>query len=325
MNTQIDIRQLRYFTCLAEELHFGRAAERLGIRQAPLSQQIKLMEDRLGTPLFHRTTRRTRLTPAGETLLRHAHAILDELDRAVAHTRAMAGESTGRLVVGGVQVALTHVLPPVLAAFRQAWPAVIIDVHLFGTGPQLRNLERGEINVAIIRPTEQAPFMQIEKLASEPFLAAIPRHHRLADRAALYLADFDGENMVGYADILGAPYAGTVAEALRRAGVRPRFVQTCTHTMTVATHVASGLGLAIMPSWIANIRSPYIVFRPVIELEHSIDLLIAWPSGETSPIVRDFVRTAREVCAAIAPEIGMTPPSAPPSQVGLRATPREGQ
>ncbi|PZX14876.1 DNA-binding transcriptional LysR family regulator [Palleronia aestuarii] len=305
MNTGIDLRQLRYFVCLADELHFGRAAERLGIRQAPLSQQIKLLEDRLGTMLFHRTTRRTRLTPAGETMLRHARELLDGMDRAIAHTRAMASESTGRLTVAGVQVALSHVLPPILEAFRQSWPAVIIDVRHLGTGDQLRTLEAGEINIALIRPTGQAPFMQTRRLVSEPLLAALPRTHRLADRAELRLSDFEGEDMVGYADVLGAPYSGVVAEAFRRAGVHPRVVQKCTHTMTIATHVASGLGLAIVPSWISNMRSPRLVFRPMPELDQGIDLLIAWPSGETAPVILDFVQTAERVCAEIAPEIGM--------------------
>ncbi|WP_366140049.1 LysR substrate-binding domain-containing protein [uncultured Jannaschia sp.] len=277
----------------------------MGIRQAPLSQQIKLLEDRLGSALFHRTTRRTRLTPAGETMLRHARDLLDGMDYAIAHTHAMAGESTGRLTVAGVQVALTHVLPPIIEAFRQSWPAIIIDVRHLGTGDQLRTLEAGETNIALIRPTEQAPFMQTRRLVSEPFLAALPRTHRLADRDVLRLTDFEGENMLGYANVLGAPYSGVVTEAFRQAGVHPRIVQTCTHTMTIATHVASGLGSAIVPAWISGMGLPRIAFRPVPELDQGIDLLIAWPSGETSPVVLDFIRTACGVSAEIATEIGM--------------------
>lgn len=308
MNSGIDLRQLRYFVCLADELHFGRAAERLGIQQAPLSQQIKLLEERLGVVLFHRTTRRTRLTSAGETLLRHARELLDGVDRAVAHTRALAGESTGRIVVAGIQVSLTHLLPPILAEFRQAWPAVIVDVVPLGTGEQLRTLEDGDINIAFIRPTEQAAFMQMETLASEGFVAALPRGHRLAAKETLSLQDFAGEYLVAYAAILGAHYSGIVMGALHRAGVHPRVVQECTHTMTVATQVASGLGVAIMPSWITHTRSPYLEFRPVPELTHALDLIVAWPSGETSPVVLDFIETSRRVSARVAPELGFLPP-----------------
>ncbi|MEO3997505.1 LysR substrate-binding domain-containing protein [Mesorhizobium sp. CAU 1732] len=304
MNTGIDLRQLRYFVCLAEELHFGRAAERLGMAQAPLSQQIRQMEERIGVPLFHRTTRRTRLTAAGQTLLRHARELLDSADRAVAHARAMAGETTGRIRVAGVNVALTHVIPPVLAEFRRLWPAVIVDVTPLGTGEQLRTLETGEINIAFIRPTERAAHMQLETILSEGFVAALPRGHRLAEKSEIALQDFVGEALIGYAPILGANYATIMMTALRKAGLQARVVQECTHTMAVATQVASGLGVAIMPSWIANIRSPYLEFRPVPELPRAIDLVVAWPTGETSPIVRDFIDTTRRVAADLAPDFG---------------------
>ena len=179
MNTGLDLRQLRYFVCLAEELHFGRAAERLGIAQAPLSQQIKVMEERLGVALFHRTTRRTRLTAAGETLLSHAQGLLDGMDRAVSHTRAMAGQTSGRLTIAGVNMAMTHVIPPILAEFRQKWPAVIVDIRHLGTTEQLRVLGTGEVDVAFIRPTDQAAFMQVEALLLEGFVAALPKGHPL--------------------------------------------------------------------------------------------------------------------------------------------------
>lgn len=304
MNNGIDLRQLRYFVCLADELHFGRAAERLGMAQAPLSQQIRLMEERLGVPLFHRTTRRTRLTSAGHTLLRHARELLDSADRAVAHTRAMADETTGRICVAGVNVALTHVIPPVLAEFRRKRPAVIVDVVPLGTGEQLRTLETGEISIAFIRPTERAAYMQVETILSEGFVAALPRGHRLTEKREIALRDFGGEALIGYAPILGANYATIMMTALRKAGLQARVVQECTHTMAVATQVASGLGVAIMPSWIANIRSPYLEFRPIPELPRAIDLVVAWPTGENSPIIRDFIDATRRVAPAIAPGFG---------------------
>ena len=302
MNTGIDLRQLRYFTCLAEELHFGRAAERLGIAQAPLSQQIRAMEERLGVTLFHRTTRRTRLTSAGETLLSHARDLIDGMERAVSHTRAMAGQATGRLTVAGVNMAMTHVIPPILAEFRQSWPAVIVDIVHLGTSEQLRTLETGEVHIAFIRPTEQAAFMQVETLLREGFVAALPKGHRLAAQATVSLHDLRDEPLVGYAPILGANYATLLRDAFRRAGLMPRIVQECTHTTSVAAQVASGLGVAVMPSWISNIHSPYLEFRPVPDLPREIELVVAWPKGETSPVGQDFIATTRRVAARIAAE-----------------------
>lgn len=308
MNTGIDLRQLRYFVCLAEELHFGRAAERLGIAQAPLSQQIRAMEERLGVSLFQRTTRRTRMTSAGETLLSHARELIDGMDRAVSHTRAMAGQSTGRLTIAGVNMAMTHVIPPILAEFRGKWPAVIVDIEHLGTSEQLRTLETGEVNIAFIRPTEQAAFMQVETLLREGFVAALPKGHRLAGKSEIALRDIADEPLVGYAPILGANYAMLLRDAFRRAGLTPRFVQECTHTTSVAAQVASGLGLAVMPSWISNIHSPYLEFRPVPELPCAIELVVAWPKGETSPLVQDFISVTRSVAARLAEHRGFSFP-----------------
>lgn len=308
MNTGIDLRQLRYFACLADELHFGRAAERLGIAQAPLSLQIRAMEERLGVKLFHRTTRRTRLTSAGETLLSHARSLLDGMDLAVAHTRAMAGETTGRITIAGVNMAMTHVIPPILAEFRKKWPAVIVDVKHLGTSEQLRTLETGEVNIAFIRPTEQAAYMEVETLLSEGFVAAMPKGHPLAAKSELSLREILAEPLIGYAPILGANYATLLRDAFRRAGLTARIVQECTHTTSVAAQVASGLGLALMPSWIRNIHSPYLEFRPVPELPRAIELVLAWPSGETSPMVQDFIATTRRLAVTIAREQGFDSP-----------------
>ncbi|MDP3339191.1 LysR substrate-binding domain-containing protein [Frigidibacter sp.] len=305
MNTGIDLRQLRYFVCLAEELHFGRAAQRLGIAQAPLSQQIRAMEERLGVALFHRTTRRTRLTAAGDTLLRHARGLLGGMDLAVAQTRAMAGETTGRITVAGVNLAMTHVIPPILAEFRKAWPAVIVDIIHLSTSEQLRRLELAEINVAFIRPTERPPHAQVETLMREGFVAALPTGHRLTAQESVSLQDLAQEPLIGYAPILGASYATLLMNEFRRAGLHLRIVQECTHTTSVAAHVASGLGVAVMPAWITNIRSPYLEFRPVPELPRAIELVAAWPGGESSPIVLDFLETTRRVSRRIAGELGM--------------------
>jgi DNA-binding transcriptional LysR family regulator len=136
----------------------------------------------------------------------------------------------------------------------------------------------------------------------EGFVAALPRGHRLTERAEISLQDFVGESLIGYAPILGAHYVNTMMSALRKAGLQTRIVQECTHTLAVATQVASGLGVAIMPSWIANIQSPYLEFRPIPELPKNIDLEVAWPTGETSLVVRDFIETTRVVGARLQAE-----------------------
>ena len=297
MKHGVDLRHLTYFVCLADELHFGRAAERLGIAQAPLSQQIKILEERLGARLFDRTTRRVRLTPAGDTFLDHARQVLDSVDRAVIQTRAMSGQTAGRIAVGGVHVALTHFLPAIILEFRKNWPAVIVDIVPISTGDQIHRLERGELQVGLIRDTESAGFINTRTLAREGFVALLPLGHPLAEKDELVLADFHDQPLIGYTPVLGASYSGTVTTALRRAGINVGTVQDCSRTIAIATLVGAGIGLSIVPSWVGALPSPFITCRPVVDLPPSIDLCVAWMHGESSPMVLDFVATAERVCA----------------------------
>ncbi|WP_342235357.1 LysR substrate-binding domain-containing protein [Inquilinus sp. OTU3971] len=297
MNRGIELRHLTYFACLAEELHFGRAADRLGMAQAPLSQQIRQLEERMGVRLFDRTTRRVKLTAAGEILLRHARDVLSGLDRAISHTRAISGEHVGHLVVGGVHLALSQFLPAIIRAFRQDYPAVSVDVVPLTTAEQLKTLDTGGINVAFIRPTTAAGFMQMERLSSEGFVAVLPRTHPLAAKPDLSLRDFSGQPFIGYAPILGASYSNLVLEAFRQAGVRPMVVQDASHTLSIVTLAAAGVGLGIVPSWVAHMPLPELAYRPLDDLPQAVELAIAWPAGETSPAVLDFVRISRLVAA----------------------------
>ncbi|MGJ8624389.1 MAG: LysR family substrate-binding domain-containing protein [Yoonia sp.] len=215
----------------------------------------------------------------------------------MAHTRATAGDSVGRITVGGVHIAMSHVIPPIVAEFRKTNPAVIVEVAPLGTAQQLQHLERGEIDVAFVRPSDRAAFMQMETLTSEGFVAVLPKGHKLAEKSELKLTDFAGEWMVGYAPVLGAYYSNIVLTELHRAGVIPRTIIQCTHTTAIAAQVASGIGVAIVPSWIMSIQSPFLEFRPVPELPKAIELAIAWGSRESALPVLDFIATARRVCA----------------------------
>ncbi|MCM2472391.1 LysR family transcriptional regulator [Rhizobium sp. CG5] len=292
MKYGIEFRHLQYFTCVAEELHFSRAADRLGMAQAPLSQQIRQLEERLGTPLFRRTTRRVELTPAGEIFLRHAQEILGGIDRAVTHTRSISGEHSGTMSVGGVHVALSHVLPPIIGEFRKRYPAMTVDVQVLGTAKQLELLQSGKIQVAFIRPTNPAGFLKTEHILHEGFVAVLPRDHRLAQMSSLTVKDFAGEPLITYAPLVGASYYHAIMDALRRAGVYPVIVQEVSHTLAIGTLVAAGVGVAIAPAWLAHNSSPYLVYRPLDDIPPEVELLVAWHAEEKSKIVLNFIETA---------------------------------
>lgn len=291
MKYGIELRHLQYFACVAEELHFSRAADRLGMAQAPLSQQIRQLEERLGTPLFRRTTRRVELTPAGEIFLRHAQEILGGIDRAVTHTRSIFGEHSGTLSVSGVHVALSHVLPPIIRDFRKCYPAVTVDVQVLGTARQLELLQSGKIQVAFIRPTNPAGFLKSAHILQEGFVAVLPKEHRLAQKSTLTVKDFAGEPLITYAPLVGASYYHAIMDALRRAGVYPVIVQEVTHTLALGTLVAAGVGIAIAPAWLAHNPSPYLTYRRLDDIPAEVELLIAWHAEEKSKIVLEFIET----------------------------------
>ncbi len=295
MKYGIEFRHLHYFACVAEELHFSRAADKLGMAQAPLSQQIRQLEERLGTPLFRRTTRHVELTPAGEIFLRHAQEILGGIDRAVTHTRSISGENSGTISVCGVHVALSHVMPPVIADFRKRYPAMTVDVQVLGTAQQLELLQSNKVQVAFIRPTNPAGFLKTEHILQEGFVAALPRDHRLAQKDDLTVKDFAGEPLITYAPLVGASYYHAIMDALRRAGVYPVIVQEVTHTLAIGTLVAAGVGVAIAPSWLAHNPSPYVVYRPLEDIPAEVELLVAWHAEEKSKIVLDFIETTRRI------------------------------
>lgn len=301
MKYGIEFRHLQYFACVAEELHFSRAADKLGMAQAPLSQQIRQLEERLGTPLFRRTTRHVELTPAGEIFLRHALEILAGIDRAVTHTRSISGENSGTISVSGVHLALSHVIPPVIADFRKRYPAMTVDVQVFGTAQQLELLRSNKVQVAFIRPTNPAGFLKTEHVLQEGFVAALPKDHRLAQKCDLTVKDLAGEPLITYAPLIGASYYHAIMNAFRRAGVYPVIVQEVTHTLAIGTLVAAGVGVAIAPSWLAHNPNPHVVFHPLGDIPAEVELLVAWHAEEKSKIVLDFIEMTLRVSSRKGP------------------------
>ncbi len=297
MKYGIEFRHLHYFACVAEELHFSRAADKLGMAQAPLSQQIRQLEERIGTRLFLRTTRSVKLTPAGEIFLRHAMEILGGIDRAVTHTRSISGDDGGKIYVSGVHVALSHILPEVIAEFHRKYRNIQVDVQLLGTASQLEMLQSGKVQVAFIRPTNPAGFLKTDHLLKEGFVAVLPKHHRLAERDDIGVRDFAGEPIITYAPTIGASYHHAIMDAFRRAAIYPMIVQEVSHTLAIATLVAAGVGIAIAPSWLAHNLSPHLVYRPLDEIPDEVELIIGWQANETSKVILDFIEIAKNTCA----------------------------
>jgi DNA-binding transcriptional LysR family regulator len=288
----MELRQLRYFVAVAEELHFRRAAERLHISQPPLSQQIRALEDELGFALLFRTRGRVHLTPAGEAFLRDARALLGELDGAVATARRIDAGQTGRLRIGFVGSALLSIVPGTVERFRASRPGVAIELRERSTVDQLRAVSAGVVDVGLVRPPiEDESGLRAETVLRERTVAALPTAHPLAalDRVALRrlavepLVLFPRDQAPGFHDLLIEALAGT--------GAGPRVIQYAPEMLTIIGLVAAGTGVSLVPASVSRLALDGVAYRPVVGAPRSELVAITRPDDD-SALVRAFVADA---------------------------------
>jgi DNA-binding transcriptional LysR family regulator len=289
----MELRQLRYFVAVAEELHFRRAAARLHMSQPPLSQQIRQLEAEMGCELLTRSRRRVALTPAGEAFLRDARSLLGELDGAVATARRIAAGQTGRLRINFVGSALLSTVPELVQRFRGAHPLVEIELHERSTVEQLRAIKNGTVDVGLIRPPlEPDPELSVEVLLRERTVSALPADHPLASMrrnplrrlAAEPLVLFPRDQAPGFHDLLISSLAGT--------GVTPRVVQYAPEMMTIIGLVAAGIGVSLVPASVQRLALEGVAYRPVTGAP-AADLAAVTRVGDESALVRAFVAHVR--------------------------------
>jgi DNA-binding transcriptional LysR family regulator len=294
----MELRHLRYFVAVAEELHFHRAATRLHISQPPLSQQIRALERELGVTLLSRNRRRVALTAAGAGFLEDARAILASVDRAAEHARAIARGSQGTLSIGFVGSAMfSPTLPDMLREFRAGHPGVDLVLRELPTSAQLGALVAGELDVGVIRgPVEleelngQVELMTIQR---ERLVAAVPADHRLATRRRVRAEELRGESFVILAR-REAPglYAG-LAAAMREAGGLPDDVLEVAEMQTIISLVAGGFGVSLVPASVGQVDRSGVVFRPFAGPTPTIELAVAWRRGPGTPVREEFLSVAR--------------------------------
>jgi LysR family transcriptional activator of glutamate synthase operon len=245
----LELRQLRYFVTVARELHFTRAAERLGIAQPPLSVQIRALEAELGVQLFERSNRRVALTAAGAALLTRAEPILamaDETRRAVRH---IGDEERGQLTVAALPTAAGLLLPPAITRFQVHYPHVELRVIEGGSTTIVRRMRAGEADIGIIRLPVAVPTLVVEPLlaADEERVLVVAPRHRLARRTTVAIRELTDEPFLVGDRAQGPALYDAVIEACRAAGFAPRVVCDGARYETILRLVAAGLGIALMP------------------------------------------------------------------------------
>jgi DNA-binding transcriptional LysR family regulator len=289
----VELRHLRYFLAVAEERSFSRAAERLRIAQPPLSQQIRRLEKDLGFPVFERTPKGVRLTPAGEALLDGARAVLAAADDARRSAEAASRGLAGRLTLAFMNSAAYQVLPTLLKAFRQAHPGIAVDAREMTIADQMDALVDGRIDAGILRPPVDDARLAAIELAEEPFVVALPSHHGLSAKPRIALTDLEGEALVGYPRGHAAGFRERIDAALRAAGISPRVVQEGTHVHTLCGMVAGGVGAAIVPASARRLAMHDVAFVPLDAPDLHARTWMAWLAASTTPQLQGLVATAR--------------------------------
>jgi DNA-binding transcriptional LysR family regulator len=282
----MELRHLRYFVAVAEELHFGRAAERLHIAQPPLSQQIRRFEAELGEPLLYRTTRNVELAPAGEVMLERGREILAAVDAAVDDARRAARGEYGRLAIGFTGSVTYATLPSVAAALRNELPGVMLDLRgELLTPAQVAQLLDGTLDLGLLRPPVNDRDLKTEVLRSEPLVAVLPESHPLAGEEAVHLEMLAGEPFVTYPSHFRSVVHDAVEDACAAHGFEPITAHEVAETSTLVSFVAAGLGVSLVPASVQNMTVRGAIYRPLTEDTTRVELAMAWRHKDDRPIL----------------------------------------
>src|SRR5215468_10157993 len=291
----MEFRHLRYFLAVAEELHFGRAAVRLGIAQPPLSQQIRQLEQELGVTLFHRTKRRVEITPAGQAFSEEVRQVLAQAERAVSTAQRAGRGEIGQLDIGFAPSADLDILPRVLRVWNARFPAVEIDLHPLLPSAQTEALRDGRIQIGFVRLPLEESALVVETIQREPLLAVLPAGHALARRARVRLAELGGDRMIMFPRRMAPGYYDLLISACRSAGFTPRVLQEPGSIQTNLGLVSAGLGVTLMPASIRNLRRTGVVYRPLASPVPHAEMAVAYRRDERSAVLPAFLQVLHDV------------------------------
>ena len=289
----IELRHLRYFLAVADTLHFGQAAERLGMSQPPLSQQIRQLEDLIGARLFVRSHRRVQLTPAGDLLQERARAIVQQVETAMDEVqRAQRGEQ-GELHIGLTRATpLSPQIPRSILRYRQQYPQVRLQLSEMNTLQQIDALLDGSLDVGIIRKRALPPELVAHSLFVDPLALIVHADHpalrRLPEQGTLSLRAFAQEPFVGFDRSVGAGIHDQMIALCAAAGFTPRIVQEAGEASTLISLAAAGLGAAILPASCDHIQVDGACFVPLQDEGAHSEVELVWRREGVTPLIRNF-------------------------------------
>jgi DNA-binding transcriptional LysR family regulator len=292
----MELRHLRYFTTVATELHFGRAAEKLHIAQPPLSKQIQQLELELGFELFTRTKRSVVLTPAGTEFLIEVERIFQQLDRAIDIGRKTSRGELGQISIGFVGSATYNILPVMLQQFRDRYPQVQIELHELTTDRQLIWLHEGRIDIGLIRPPIVDRSLASQVIFQESLVVVLPSEHDLANLAEIEMRSLAAESFILFPRQLAPGLFDAIIATCQAAGFSPRVVQECIQMQTIVSLVSANMGISILPASIREAQRQGVVYQPIksggATLETLAQIAIVWRLDDDLPTMNRLLEIA---------------------------------
>ncbi|MRS15966.1 LysR family transcriptional regulator [Enterobacteriaceae bacterium RIT691] len=272
----IELRHLRYFVAVAEELHFGRAAARLNISQPPLSQQIQILEQQVQARLFARTNRSVSLTAAGTQFLQDSRQILFQVDEAAARAARLHQGETGELRIGFTSSApFISAVSETLSRFRRDYPEVHLQTRESNTREQIAPLNAGTLDLGLMRKTQLPDSLERQVILHEPLLAMIPGDNPLAQQRSVTLAELVAEPLVFFDPHVGTGLYDDILGLLRRFGT-PLITQEVGEAMTIIGLVAAGLGVSILPASFQRVQLNEMRWLPISDPDAVSEMWLVW-------------------------------------------------
>ncbi|MDC7677220.1 LysR family transcriptional regulator [Asticcacaulis machinosus] len=294
-----ELSQIRCFVTAAEELHFGRAAARLNMTQPPLSRQIQVLERILGVPLFERTSRSVKLTPAGRVFLPEARRIVWLAESATLAARKVAQGDAGRIGIGFTAVSGYSFLPQIVAQARARLPNIELDLREMVSNQQVEALQTGLIDIGFLRqPLERNEF-ESERVVSEGLVAALPTGDARLTEPELTLKAFDGSPLIMYSREGASYFHNMLLSLFAEAKVTPDYVQQVTQIHSMLGLVRAGLGIAIVPRTAMSLQFSDVHYRDIATTPATpVELYMVWRRGNSNPALTPV----RTLCAEVAPK-----------------------
>ncbi len=292
---EMDIRKMRYFITVAEELNFSRAAERLMMAQPPLSQEIRKLEEELGVQLFHRTKRMVELTDAGKIFLEGARQTLLQVDRTIKETQLADEGKIGHLIIGFVDS--TETVIDILKKFRERFPRIQLILREMTTDQQIKALYEKQIHIGFIRSKQNNEILVSEVCSKERLKLVLHENHALVSLPNISIKELVDEPFILFPRHFGTNFYDLIISYFWEHGVSLNIVQEAIQMQTIVNLVATGMGISVVPSSVESYKKSGVMYKDIQENTPKINLYVGWRQDEKSVVLENFLTVVREVYA----------------------------